>query len=109
MLKRYDDSMDTNHPVMDVVALFVVNEKAYSNSQMRELILIDRIKPPISKCASKGEFSNGRAERPRSQSADASSQFKVDILLLLRILFVAGCWSRRAAATSTRDIAPTTR
>ena len=101
--------MDANHPVMDVVALFVVDKKAYSNSQMRELMLINWIKPPISKCASKGEFSNGRAERSRSQSADAPAQFKVDILLLLRILFVAGCWSRRAAATYTRDIAPTIR
>eukprot|EP00563_Minutocellus_polymorphus_P002999 CAMPEP_0181043500 /NCGR_PEP_ID=MMETSP1070-20121207/12745_1 /TAXON_ID=265543 /ORGANISM="Minutocellus polymorphus, Strain NH13" /LENGTH=142 /DNA_ID=CAMNT_0023121841 /DNA_START=428 /DNA_END=857 /DNA_ORIENTATION=- len=73
--------MDANHPVMNVAALFVVDEQAYSNSQMRELMLGNRIESPISECASKGKLSNGRAEglgakvpmHPRNSKSASSS------------------------------------
>ena len=111
MSKRYDDTMDANHPVMDMSTLFVVDEQAHSNSKMWELMLGNRVESPIAKGAGKGKFSNGRAQRSRSQCPDASTQFKVHIrvliLLLLRILLIAGCWSGRTAATSARDMIAT--
>lgn len=105
MPKCYYDTMDANHPVMDMAALFVVDEQTHRHSQMRKLMLGYRIESPITERAGKGKFSNGRAQRSRSQCADAPTQFKVHTLLLvllLRILFIAGCRSRRTTATSAR-------